>query len=216
MKEGSPQLPAELCCDTRGLPGAQRLNTIISKWLSPQNKSALQPEYRTSYVRSSESSSGRSLCRITSWDSCSSRATSSRFLLFALLDGLTGDSLISAGIHRRQITTHIEQRHTAVCSPAFYPAQELQTSCVLRLCCVLLGCKTSQEAPSLTLGHVALVPDCWPVAQGVLDPGGEDEEEEACSSPSAPLGQFSRPSGRLGGVEFADPCSCGDHESNPC
>lgn len=72
-----------------------------------------------------------------------------------------------------------------------------------------------QEATALTLGHVALAPVCWQVAQDVLDPGGDNRDEEAQQPPPALPGNSSRPGGRPGGVDFADEGLNRDHNSNP-
>lgn len=72
-----------------------------------------------------------------------------------------------------------------------------------------------QKAPALTLGHVALAPIRWQLAQDVLDPGGDDGEEETHQPPTALLGKSSRSGGRLHGADFADNGLYRDHKPNP-
>lgn len=72
-----------------------------------------------------------------------------------------------------------------------------------------------QKSPALTLGHVALAPVHWQLAQDVPDPGGDDGEKETRQPPVALLGDSSRSGGRLYGADFADNCLYRDHKPNP-
>lgn len=73
-----------------------------------------------------------------------------------------------------------------------------------------------QEAPALTLGHIALVPVHGEVAQEVLDPGGSDGEQKAQELPPALPGDEPRAGGGLGwGAESAPDGADGEHQSNP-
>lgn len=78
----------------------------------------------------------------------------------------------------------------------------------------LQSLQMSQEAPALTLGHVALAPVCWEVAQEVLNAGGSHREQKVHQLPPALPGQQPRPSGGLG-AEFAPDGPNREHHSNP-
>lgn len=85
------------------------------------------------------------------------------------------------------------------------------------MCFDVLLCASQllQEATALTLGHVALAPVCWQVAQDLLDPGGDSGEEEAHQYPPALLGMSPEPGGRLCGADSADNGLHRDHKSHP-
>lgn len=81
---------------------------------------------------------------------------------------------------------------------------------------MLCSSQAFQEAPALTLGHVALAPVRGEVAQEVLDAGGSHGEQEAHEFPPALPGQESGSGGGLGwGAELAPDGLNREHQPNP-